>query len=74
MQPAARLSAAIELLTDIEEKMASKGTPADVLVTKFFRARRYAGSKDKRAISDYVYGILRARGFTCGRSSYWAPN
>jgi len=62
MQPAARLSAAIELLTDIEEKMASKGTPADVLVTKFFRARRYAGSKDKRAISDYVYGILRARG------------
>jgi len=61
MQPAARLTAAIELLTDIEEKMAAKAAPADVLVTKFFRARRYAGSKDKRAISDYVYGILRAR-------------
>lgn len=62
MQPAARLSAAIELLFDIEEKMAAKAAPADVLVTKFFRARRYAGSKDKRAISGYVYGILRARG------------
>lgn len=61
MQPAARLAAAIELLADVEDKMASRGAPADVLVSNFFRTRRYAGSKDKRAISGYVYSILRRR-------------
>lgn len=61
MQPAARLTAAIELLIDIEDKMAARGAPADALVSGYFRARRYAGSKDKRAISGYIYDILRAR-------------
>lgn len=61
MQPAARLTAAIELLSDIEAKIAARGAPADVLVQGFFRARRYAGSKDRRAVTGYVYGVLRNR-------------
>lgn len=61
MQPSARLAAAIELLESIEAAITSRGMPADRLVSDYFRARRYAGSKDKRAISDYVYAVLRSR-------------
>ena len=34
-------------------------SPADQVVDKFFRARRYLGSKDRRFISESVYGMLR---------------
>jgi len=61
MQPSARLAAAIELLDSIEAAIVSRGMPADRIVSDYFRARRYAGSKDKRAISDCVYDILRSR-------------
>lgn len=61
MQPSARLAAAIELLDSIEAAILSRGMPADRIVSDYFRARRYAGSKDKRAISDLVYAVLRAR-------------
>lgn len=62
MQPAARLAAIIELLTEIEAEMTARKAPADVLVANYFRARRYAGSKDRRAVSDRIYAILRNRG------------
>jgi 16S rRNA (cytosine967-C5)-methyltransferase len=61
MQPSARLAAAIELLDSIEAAILSRGIPADRIVSDYFRARRYAGSKDKRAISDLVYAVLRSR-------------
>ncbi|TNE62063.1 MAG: RsmB/NOP family class I SAM-dependent RNA methyltransferase [Alphaproteobacteria bacterium] len=61
MQPAARLAAALELLEAVEAAMAARGAPADVLVGDYFRARRYAGSKDRRAVSQIVYDILRVR-------------
>jgi 16S rRNA (cytosine967-C5)-methyltransferase len=61
MQPSARLAAAIELLDSIEAAIVSRGMPADRIVSDYFRARRYAGSKDKRAISDLVYAVLRSR-------------
>jgi 16S rRNA (cytosine967-C5)-methyltransferase len=57
MTPAARLQAAVELLTIIE----TSGRPADALANDFFRARRFIGSGDRRAISDRVWVILRAR-------------
>jgi len=57
MTPGARIQAVIELL----DRIADSETPADHLVNKYFRIRRYAGSKDRRAISDMVYDILRNR-------------
>ncbi len=33
--------------------------PADVVVSEFFRSRHYLGSKDRRFISDIVYGLVR---------------
>lgn len=55
MTPAARMSAAIELLEQID----STPRPADALVSAFFRARRYIGAKDRGALSTLVYDQLR---------------
>lgn len=61
MRPAARLAALIELLTEVEEGIASGGAPADSITNQYFRKRRYAGSKDRRDISDNLFAILRQR-------------
>ncbi|MGE0419907.1 MAG: RsmB/NOP family class I SAM-dependent RNA methyltransferase [Acetobacteraceae bacterium] len=58
MTPAARISAAIDLLAAID---AAPARPADAVANEFFRARRYIGSGDRRAVSDRVWRILRAR-------------
>jgi 16S rRNA (cytosine967-C5)-methyltransferase len=55
--PGARLAAVVELL----EEIARQDRPADVVAGGFLKARRYIGSKDRRAISDRVWGILRRR-------------
>jgi len=57
MTPSARLQAAIEILTGLE----ARSTPADRLLRDWFRARRYAGSKDRAAIGEFVFTILRHR-------------
>lgn len=57
MTPAARLQAAIELLDAIEVG----DRPADRLMSGWFRKRRYIGAKDRRAVSERVYAVLRAR-------------
>jgi len=57
MTPAARIEAAIELLALI----ASSGPPADQTLSEYFRARRYIGSKDRHAVSDLFYGVVRRR-------------
>jgi len=61
MQPAARIASLIELLGEVEAAIQQNAAPADVLVGNYFRARRYAGSKDRRFISDTLYKILRQR-------------
>ena len=58
MTPAARVQAAIDILSGLE----ASALPADRFIREFFRARRYAGSKDRAAVSEAVYGILRGRG------------
>ena len=58
MTPAARLSAAIELLSAIDS---APRKPADAVANDFFRARRFIGSGDRRAVSDRVWRILRCR-------------
>ncbi len=62
MTPAARVQAAIELLDGIITAAREGGAPADRVVADGLRARRYAGSKDRRAIRELVYGAIRACG------------
>ncbi|BDW82810.1 MFS transporter [Erythrobacter sp. Dej080120_24] len=64
MTPAARVQAAIELLDQIIEAARAKGAPADRLIADYFRARRYAGSKDRRAVRELVYSAIRLCGPT----------
>src|SRR4051794_31780628 len=55
MTPGARLQAAIELLDEVEV------TPrrADAVISAFSRARRFIGAKDRAAVAETVYGVLR---------------
>src|SRR6476469_6886367 len=57
MTPAARLQAAIEILQELE----TTGSPADRYLRDWFRRRRYAGSKDRAAIAERVFDVLRHR-------------
>ena len=57
MTPAARLEAAIALLEVIES---APRKPADAVANDFFRARRYIGGGDRRAVSERAWSVLRA--------------
>ncbi|SDF59397.1 16S rRNA (cytosine967-C5)-methyltransferase [Limimonas halophila] len=63
MTPAARIAAVIELLGQIEALQ----RPADTVVQEYTRARRFMGSKDRRAVMDRVFAALRAR----ARLNWW---
>ena len=58
MTPGARIEAAIGLLHTIGDG----GAPADDTVANYFRRHRFAGVKDRAAISKHIYGVLRHRG------------
>lgn len=55
MTPAARLAATIEILDEIDRTP----RPADALISAYFRARRYIGAKDRSAVAERAYAILR---------------
>ena len=57
--PAARLQAAIEVLDEVIAAARDDGAPADSIVTRYFKPRRYAGSKDRRAVRELVFGAIR---------------
>jgi 16S rRNA (cytosine967-C5)-methyltransferase len=57
MTPGARIEAAIQLLDAIEQGRA----PADDTVAEYFRRHRFAGVKDRAAISEHIYAVLRRR-------------
>lgn len=61
MTPAARVAAAIEILADILTALDDEGASADVILKAAWRTRRYAGSKDRAAITEMIYGVLRRR-------------
>jgi len=58
LTPAARLAAAASILDSI----AQGRQPTEAVLKAWGTANRYAGSKDRRAIADRVYKVLRARG------------
>lgn len=62
MTPAARTQAAIELLDAIIAAAREGGAAADTLIARYFATRRYAGSKDRRAVRELVYAAIRACG------------
>lgn len=57
MTPSARLSAAIEVLADIE----ARRRPAAEALKEWGHARRFAGSADRAAIAGLVYDALRRK-------------
>jgi len=59
MTPAARLQAAIEILDEVIRSVRDDGPPADAIVTRYFKHRRYAGSKDRRAVRELVFRAIR---------------
>ena len=63
MTPAARVACAIEIL----ESVISTQRPADRVVSDGMRQRRYMGSKDRHAVGDQIYRVLRHR----SRYDWW---
>lgn len=63
MTPAARLQAAIEVLEAIE----AANRPADQVASFYFKGRRYIGSKDRRAVAEIVWRVLRSK----ARIDWW---
>lgn len=58
MTPAARLAAAIDLLAAVAKE---PRRPADAIANDFFRARRFIGSSDRRAVADRAWAAIRQR-------------
>lgn len=57
MTPAARLQMAIEILEGLD----GTAQPTDRFLKAWFRTRRFAGSKDRRAIAEQVFSVQRHR-------------
>ena len=57
MTPAARVQTAIEIL----DALNATAMPADRFIRDWFRQRRYAGSKDRAAVAERVFDVLRHR-------------
>jgi len=62
MTPAARLQAAIEIVDQVVAAAQAGGAAADTLIQRYFKTRRYAGSKDRRAVRDLAYAAIRRAG------------
>lgn len=56
MTPGARVSAAIEVLAAMED-----GLAAEQALTRWARNSRFAGSKDRAAVRDHVFDVLRSK-------------
>ncbi|HEX6742357.1 MAG TPA: RsmB/NOP family class I SAM-dependent RNA methyltransferase [Sphingomicrobium sp.] len=62
MTPQARVQAAIEILDEIIISTTVDGPPADILVSRYFKNRRYAGGSDRRAVREMVFRTIREIG------------
>lgn len=63
MKPSAHIQTAIELL----DSARSSDRPTDAVISAYFRDNRYIGSKDRAAISELVFDLLRHT----ARLSWW---
>lgn len=62
MKPAARVQAAIDIVDLVVAAAERGGASADRIASDWFRARRFVGSKDRRAIRDLAWSAIRACG------------
>ncbi|MBU6207079.1 MAG: class I SAM-dependent methyltransferase, partial [Alphaproteobacteria bacterium] len=62
MTPQARVQTTIELLDSTIASVQRNGAAADQIIADGFKSRRYAGSRDRRAIRDMIYQVIRAYG------------
>ncbi len=62
MTPPARAQAAIDILDLVVAAAREAGPAADTIVADYFRTRRYAGSRDRRAVRELVYAAIRRAG------------
>jgi 16S rRNA (cytosine967-C5)-methyltransferase len=69
MTPSARIQAAIEILEALEHT----ASPADRFIRNWFASRRYAGSKDRAAITERVYDAFRHRASYAWRMGNASP-
>jgi 16S rRNA (cytosine967-C5)-methyltransferase len=69
MTPAARLQMAIDILEGLE----SSAQPTDRFLKSWFRIRRFAGSKDRRAIAERVFSVQRGRARLAHRMGIATP-
>jgi 16S rRNA (cytosine967-C5)-methyltransferase len=53
------MQAAIELLDAVIASARDGGPAADTIIARYFKERRYAGSRDRRAVRDLVYDAIR---------------
>ncbi|MGG5819826.1 RsmB/NOP family class I SAM-dependent RNA methyltransferase [Falsiroseomonas sp. HW251] len=58
MTPSGRIQAAADLLAAVAEEARR---PADAIANDFFRARRYIGGGDRRAVSELAWGAIRQK-------------
>jgi 16S rRNA (cytosine967-C5)-methyltransferase len=62
MTPSARVQAAIDILDTVIAAARDGGAAADTLIARWFQTRRFAGSKDRRAVRAHVYAAIRNAG------------
>ena len=58
MTPAAQLASTIEILDEV----IACAAPAELILRRYTRARRFIGSKDRRAIQEKTFAIIRSMG------------
>jgi len=56
------VQAAIEILDQVVAAARDDGPPADAIVSAYFKTRRYAGSKDRRAVRELAFRAIRRSG------------
>jgi 16S rRNA (cytosine967-C5)-methyltransferase len=59
MTPGARVQAATEILDRIIASVRDNGPAADTIIGEWFKTRRFAGSKDRRAVRELIYRVVR---------------
>ncbi len=57
-----RYGGQIQAAIDLYNEAGRRAAPLDVVISQYFRSRRYIGSKDKGVISGVVYGMMRRLG------------
>ncbi len=62
MTPAARVQSAIEVLDAVIAAARREGASAERVASDWLKARRFIGSKDRRAIRDLAWGAIRLCG------------